>query len=188
MKKIWIGLFSILAILFLIYLLLPPQRTIPPLPDSLKSTEEGDIVQIPGVSAYYSDKTRDEVTKFYSYYFSKSSSLGLPLPTIYLSHPPEYARLVIRDQILTSYLVEYVHPFRDSLFINGWEPDVYFAANPVMRSQHQIYLSEKKYFSKTTLRSFQSNVAARVVLFFLAIGLFWLFYRLSKRIINTGLT
>ena len=186
MRRFGYTFLFIILTFFLIYLLLPNPSRPPSLPDSVKSTEEGDTVQIPGVSAYYSNKTRDQVTKFYGDFFSKSPFLQMPLPTIRLNHPPEYARLVIRDQILTSYLVEYVRPFRDSLFVNGWEPDVYFAANPVMRSQHQIYLGEKKYFSKTTLRSFQSSIAARMALFSFAIGLFWLFYRLSKRIIQTG--
>jgi hypothetical protein len=178
--------FSVFLLFFFIYLILPAPD-IPPLPGSLKSTEPGDTVQVPRVSAYYTDMARRDVTDFYKKNFSKSPLFGLPLPVITLNHPPEYSRDVIRDQILSSYLEEYVHPFRDSLYVNGWEPDVYFEDNPSQRAQHQIFVDEKKYFSKVTLRPFYSNIILRPVIFFGALALFYLLYLLVKRIIATGL-
>jgi len=175
---------GIFLLVFFIYLILPAP-SIPPLPDSLKSTEPGDTVQVPRVSAYYTDLQRVEVADFYKRYFSKSSFLGLPLPVITLNHPPEYARQVIRDQILSSYLEEYVHPLRDSLYVNGWEPDVYFKDNSGARDQFQNLVGETKYFSKVTLRPFYSSLLARILTFFVVLGLFYIFYLLLKKIVTS---
>ncbi len=175
----------VLSILFLAYLLLPPPSNLPPLPDSVKSSEPGDTIQVPNVVAYYSNWSRKEVTDFYYRHYSRSSLLQIPLPTIRLNHPPEMARLVIRDQILTSYLEEFVHPFHGSLYVSGWEPDVYFAENQPQRNKHQIFLGETKYFSKTTLRTFQSSLVARVGMFLvtgLLVFLWWkMFQKLNKQ-------
>lgn len=173
----------IIIILSFVYLVLPPPVPLPALPDSLKSTEPGDTYQVPGVSAYFSNLDRKQVTNFYYQNFSKSQFFEIPLPTIRLNHPPEYARLAIRDQILTSYLEEYVHPFRESVLINGWEPDVYFAKNQAQREKHQIIVDGEKYFSKTTLRVFESTLLPRVMLFFSALILGFLGVKLFRKII-----
>ena len=62
----------LLIFVFFIYLVLPVDR-VPDLPDSLKSDEPGDTVEMVGVSAFYTDKKREEVIGFYKDYFSKSS-------------------------------------------------------------------------------------------------------------------
>ncbi|OGD86946.1 hypothetical protein A2Z23_01640 [Candidatus Curtissbacteria bacterium RBG_16_39_7] len=172
-------------IFFFTYLILPTPN-IPPLPNSERSTEPGDTVQVPRVSGYYTNLQRAEVTNFYKENFSRSSFLGLPLPVITLNHPPEYSRDVIRDQILSSYLEEYIHPFRDSLYINGWEPDIYFKDNPSAREQFQNLVGENKYFSKVTLRPFYSNIILRIGLFLTGLILFYVLYLLSKRILTSG--
>lgn len=172
---------------FFIYLMLPAP-SIPPLPHSEKSTEPGDTVQVPNVSGYFTDMDRGQVTKFYQKSFSKSSLFGLPLPTVRLNHPPEYARTVIRDQILSSYLEEYVHPLRDSLYVNGWEPDVYFKNNPGAAEQFKVTTGGKRYFSKVTIRTFPSSVILRVVIFVFGLILSFLFVLLFRRIIRSRWT
>lgn len=168
-KKLLIGLVFAIWFVFLIYLLLPSPQ-IPPLPNSQKSTEEGDTVQIPGVSAYYTDYKRTEIVKFYSESFSRSPFLNLPFFQIKLNHPVEYPRQVIRDPFLASYVEEIVHPFRESLIIAGWEP--VNAPTQLYNDQDRlpIIVGEKQFYGKATLRYFESNFAARIFIFILATG------------------
>ncbi len=174
MKKIWL----ILGIAISLYLLLPGPKLPPPdLPESLKSTEPGDTVQLPRISAYFTDKTRSEVLEFYTDYFSRSSFLGIPLLTYRLNHPPEYVKQVIRDTTRSYYLEEIVHPFRESLFVNGfdWEKDVF--TKPEHRAKNKILVGGKVWRAKITLRWFSSWVGVRVSVFWLAWGLGWMILR-----------
>jgi hypothetical protein len=184
MKKIWFGL----GVLVTIYLVLPGPKLPPPdLPESLKSTEIGDTVEIENLSAYFTDKTREEVIDFYESYFSRSSFLNIPLPTIRLNHPPEYARDIIKGTIRTYYFEELVHPFRESLYINGfdWQKDVFTPEKS--RDKNRIFIEGKVWRAKITLRWFPSSVLVRTGIFWATWILVWLigkqFYREFK-IIN----
>jgi len=144
-----------IAILFFFlgnfYLLLPPPSEIPPLPNSLRSTEPGDTVQIKGVSAYYTDLSRKEIVDFYFKNFSKSSFLGIPLITYKLNHPPERIREVLRPTQFSTYVEEIVHPLRGSLYINGyeWEKDPF--TPPKQRVKNILIVNQKVYKCKVTL-------------------------------------
>lgn len=171
MRKIWIGV----GILFTIYLILPgPQMPPPGLSESLKSTEPGDTVQIENLSAYFTDKSRQEVVSFYQDYFSRSSFLNIPLPTLKLNHPPEYARRVIKDTIRTYYFEELVHPFRESLFINGfdWKKDVF--TPEAKREKNKILVGGKIWRVKVTLHWFPSHPMVRTGVFWIAWVLVWM--------------
>ncbi len=61
-------LFIIFLILGTIYLILPAPKNFPYLPNSIKSIEPGDTVQIANVSAYYTDTSRKEVVDYYFNY------------------------------------------------------------------------------------------------------------------------
>ena len=92
-KKIYL----IFSLLFLVYLIMPGPKQISDfksLPSSDKSTLEGDTIQIPNVSAYFSNNYRNFVTSFYlENYLNKT---WLPFPPLRLNHPPEYAWKVIK--------------------------------------------------------------------------------------------
>lgn len=160
-----------IAVLLLIYILLPQPKYPPPLPNSVKSTEEGDTVQIPGVSGYYTDAKRTEVIKFYSESFSRSPFLNLPFFQIKLNHPVEYSRQVIRDPFLASYVEEIIHPFRESLIIAGWEPVNAPTQLYAVNERLPIIVGEQQYYGKATLRYLGSNLKARVLVFVLATGI-----------------
>ena len=165
MKKIWF--FLGLCITF--YLILPGPRLPPPdLPQSFRSTEPGDTVQLPRISAYFTDKTRDEVLSFYTNYFARSPFLNFPLITYRLNHPPEYAKQVVRETTRSYYLEEVVHPLRESLFINGfeWEKDVF--TQPKKRIKNKILVEGKVWRSKVTLRWFVSHWGTRLMIFWSA--------------------
>lgn len=178
-KLILTGLLTICLILFLLYLLLPSQG-VQALPDSFKSTEPGDTVQIPGVSAYYSQLDRKFVTKYYQDQFSPQF-FGIKVPTYRINHQVEFAREKFRSGIQSSYLEEVVVPFRESLFINGWEPEVYLSGEAV--NKEIMVVEGTKYFSKTTLRPFYASIPAKIANFFGIIISALITYRLLRRII-----
>jgi hypothetical protein len=184
MTKLIKNFFLVFFLVFLIYLCLPPAE-IPPLPDSLKSDEPGDTVQIPGVFAYYTDISRPEVVDFYQKALSRSAFLNLPLPTIVLNHPPEHAQVVIRDTTKSTFFYEIVRPFRDSLFVNGWDP----AEDPQfkhLKDPGQVLLVKGRFYQrKVTLREMGSGFLGRILVFLLGIGgLVIVFKQLKKSIIS----
>lgn len=162
-KKFLLAAFLLFYFAGVFYLLLPPP-SIPDLPGSLKSTEPGDTVQIPGVWAYYTNLSRREAINFFKNSFHRSSFLNIPLPTYILNHPPEYARQTIRDTQQSNFYEEIVHPLRESLFVNGWIPSedkVYLA-----KSQKPIttFIIDGQVFSaKITLYYVSSSVWARLL-------------------------
>lgn len=183
MKKLGLGIFLIAGILLFIYLILPSPSLPPSLSNSVKSTESGDTVQVPNVSAYYSEHPRSFVTKYYQDQFSKTKLFGIKIPSYRLNHPPEYSREKIRDQLLSSYFEEVVHPFRGSLFINGWEPEVYFKGNKGNINKYPNSVDGKIYFSKTTLRPFYASLPIRVANYFAILITFIILYLLAQKIV-----
>ena len=173
MNKILKFLFFAFGVIFSLYLILPgPSLPPPDLPDSLKSDEPGDTIQLTNVSAYYTEKDRKSVIRFYQDYFSRSSFLNFPLLTINLNHPPELAKTIIKDTMQTYYLEELIHPFRESLFINGfeWENDVF---TPVgKRAKNKMIYRGIVWPAKITLKWSTSGTIARVAIFWFSWSLF----------------
>ena len=177
MRKIAHLLGAAFAGVVLVYLSLPLPE-IPDLPDSLKSDEPGDTVQISGVSAYYTDVSRQEVLRFYQEHFSQSSFLSLPLPIITLNHPPEYGKEAIRDTTESTFLYELVHPFRDSLFINGWDPAESKALREAVADPTKIIQKKGRYYErKIILRVMPSLVWLRILIFFFSFGLLTIIFK-----------
>jgi hypothetical protein len=159
-------LFSIFSLIFLAYLLLPAPSKIEDfssLPDSVKSEEPGDTIQNPNISAYFSDLYRSEVIPFYKNDFNqKFSYFGINLPFTRLNHPPEKAVEVIRPYQQSYYLEELVHPMRESLYINGWEP-YDEKGNKRYKYSHGLVVNGREFISKTTLRYYPSPLWIRLV-------------------------
>jgi len=144
----------ILIIVFLLgnfYLLLPPPPGLPALPNSLRSDEPGDTIQIKGVSAYYTDLPRKEVVEFYVQNFSRSSFFNIPFISYRLNHPPERIREVLRPTQYSTYVEEIVHPLRGSLFVSGyeWAKDPFTL--PSERAKNIMLVNGKVYKFKVTL-------------------------------------
>jgi hypothetical protein len=159
LKVLLLSLLAVFNILFVYYLLLP-SPVLPPLTDSVRSLEPGDTVQLKNVSAYYSNLTRSQVLNFYKAYYSG------PLRLI-LNHPPETARAIIKDTIQSYYLYEFVLPFKETLFINGyeWENDVF--TKPTERLKNQLIYDNKIYAAKITLKSIPTTPSSRLINFYL---------------------
>ena len=138
MKKFLKILFLAFSIALLLYVVLPNPPFPRPLPGALQSQEPADT-ETPLRRAYFTDLTREEVMEYYKNQFSRSSFMGISLPTYRLNYPPEEAQTLIRDQTRSTFLEEIVHPFRESVFVNGFEPklakDVIFTSNKYWRQK-----------------------------------------------------
>mgnify|MGYP001608287733 CR=1 FL=1 len=151
--KILFGLF----LLGLIYILSPGPIGISdftPIPNSLKSDEPGDTVQVPNISAYFSNLDRAGITKFYKDDYRKKFIFGW-IPPETLNYSPINALQYIRErQEESTFLEEYVYPLRGSIFVNGYEPsvdkEIKKFTKPVSGGPMEVH---GQYFtSKTTLR------------------------------------
>lgn len=157
-KKTLIILVTIFNLCAVIYLT-SPTPTLPDLPNSAKSNLPGDTTQISHVSAYYTNMTRTEVMNFYKAYYSGPFRINL-------NHPPEKAKEIIVDTIQSYYLEEFVLPFKESLYINGfeWENDVFTKTEN--RSKNKLIYQDKEYQAKVTIRRFPTKTSSRFIAFF----------------------
>jgi hypothetical protein len=122
--KILKVLFVTTCLVLLFYISLPNFTFPKPLPDSLQSTEPADL-ETPLRRGYFTNYTRAQVISWYESQFDHSSFLNIKLPTLLLNYPPEDAQTLIRDQTSSTFLQELVHPLRESIYINGFEPPSY---------------------------------------------------------------
>lgn len=178
MIKLLKFIFIAVSVLGTFYLILPASRNFPYLPNSVKSIEPGDTVQIANVSAYYTDTPRAEVVDFYFRYFSKSPFLGIPLLSYKLNHPPERIREILRDTQQTTYVEEIVHPFRESIFISGfeWNNDPFTA--PIGRVKNILIVDGTTYQFKVTLYYQESKLCWRLLIFYLALLAIYFLFRI----------
>ena len=158
LKKIIFSILVIFNILAVFYLISPPP-VLPDLPNSAKSTLPGDTVQISNVTSYFTNMTRTEVINFYKAYYSG-------LFRINLNHPPERAKEIFIDTMQSYYLEEFVLPFKESLYINGfeWENDVFTKIES--RSKNKIIYNNIEYKAKITIRRFPTSIPSRFIAFF----------------------
>ena len=156
-KKILIALFCFFNIFAIIYLI-SPIPTLPDLVNSAKSNEPGDTIQLKNVSAYYTNMTRTEVMNFYKTYYSGPFR-------IILNHPPERSKEIIKDTIQSYYFEEFVLPFKESLYINGfeWENDVFTKAEN--RVKNKLIFKDKEYKAKITIKTFPTSIPKRITAF-----------------------
>lgn len=156
-------------LVFFVYLVLEGPDSItdfPALPNSTKSTLSGDTIEIPNISAYFSDNFRDFSIPYYS-----TSYIGktvFPFKPMRLNYPPEFAFTAIKDQTQSTYLEELTYPMRDSLFINGLEP---FTKDGEARFTGATFFEEggNEYLTKVTLRYYPSSIYVRLIVW-LGIG------------------
>lgn len=147
--------FNLLAVLYLI----TPVPQLKDLTNAVRSDEPGDTVQLKNVSAYYTNLSRTEVINFYMANYSG-------LFRIILNYPPEKAKTIIRDTTQTYYLEEFIIPFKESLFINGyeWANDVF--TPPAKRVMNKLIFKGKEYKAKITLKTFPTSIPRRLITLF----------------------
>lgn len=106
------AIYFILSLLFLFYIALPTPAFPEPLDDALRSKEPADL-ETPLRKGYFTNATREEVMLHYKNQFKWGYRLN---------YPPEESQTIIRDQTHSTFLEEIVHPFRESIYISGYEP------------------------------------------------------------------
>lgn len=154
------GIIFIIAFnLFAIAYLVSPTPTIPDLANSVKSQEPGDTVQIPNVSGYYTNMTRTQVMNFYKAHYTSPFLINI-------NYPPEKSKEIIKDTIQSYYFEEFNIPFKESLYVNGfeWENDVF--TKPEKRIKNKLIYNGKEYKAKITIRTFPVSVPKRLISFF----------------------
>lgn len=167
---IFLVIFNVLAVIYLI----SPTPTIPDLENSLKSDLPGDTKQISNVTGYFTNLSRQGVMNFYQKYYQG-------LFRINLNHPPEKAKEIIVDTIPSYYLEELVLPFKESLYINGfeWEKDVF--TKPEKRIKNKIFFQGQEFAAKITLRRFPVSIPKRLLSFFITeIGIIFAYLTYKK--------
>lgn len=176
-------LFISFSMLLLVYMLWPGPTNITdfkPLPDSHKSTLEGDTIQIPNVSAYFSNNYRDFIVPFYSQNYQEKTHFFLP--PLRLNHPPEYSWIAIKRHTDSTYLEELIYPLRDSLYVNGLEP-FNPDKSPKFWGSTRFNEGGNLWDTKTTLRFYPSSIWARFLVWFGISSSILLLLRVGKRII-----
>lgn len=172
MKNIFNILYVLASLLFLLYLILPGIG-FPKSPDaSLQSKEPADVESF-FRRGYYINESRTDVINYYRNVFDNITvfNRGFSLLSIRLNYPPEEAQTIIRDQTRSTYLEEIVHPFRESLYINGFEPK---------KDNDRIVVNGRIYQQKITIKLVEPSVFARVVIGLLTVVfgyiviLFWI--------------
>lgn len=165
-------LFFIFNCICVIYLVLPIPN-LKELPNSARSTLPGDTTQLKNVTGYYTNLSRAEVMNFYL------SIYNSPF-LIRLNHPPEKAKEIFRDTMQSYYIEEFIIPFKESLFVNGyeWEKDVF--TKPEKRIQNKLIYNNITYPSKINTKIISTTIPVRLItLFITELGayLIFLFYK-----------
>ncbi|HKC04353.1 MAG TPA: hypothetical protein VKC54_00555 [Patescibacteria group bacterium] len=143
--------FKIILVLIsasLLYYLLLPNRDFPaPPPNSVQSNEPADSESPLIRRAYFTDYSRSEVIDWYK------NQMGWGY---ILNYPPEDAQTIIRDQTRSTFLEEIVHTFRESVYVNGFEPK---------DDKDTIIIDGRHFRQKITVKYVQSTVWVRIAVF-----------------------
>lgn len=161
--KIFKVIFVVFGIFFLGYLALPSPDFPEQLPGSYQSGEPADV-ETTLRRGYYTDMTRVEVMDWYNQQFKWGPNLN---------YPPEEAQTIIRDQTQSTFLEEIVHPFRESIYINGFEPK---------EKQYAQIVNDRLYRQKVIVRYVPSSTTLRLAVGVLTLGLIYSLYILLRKI------
>jgi hypothetical protein len=154
MIKTLLKLFYLLfSLTVLLYVALPNFDFPLPPPGSLQSNEPADR-ETEFRRAYFTDLTRAEVLDWYRNQFNRSKIFNLTLPTLLLNYPPEESQTIIRDQTRSTFLQEIVNPFRETVFVNGYEPKP-------DDDENKIVIDGKRWRQKIIIRYIPTNVLLR---------------------------
>lgn len=154
---------AVFIIIATFYLVLPTHSFPLKPPDSIQSLEQADT-ETPWRRAYFTNYTREQARNHYRRQIGRSSLFGLPMPTVLLNYPPEDAFTLIRDQTRGTGLEEVLQPFRESLFIDYFEPK-----DP----KDAVVYRGIPFFQKITIKYTASSVFVRVPIAFAALFSFW---------------
>jgi hypothetical protein len=160
-KKLISAVYFVFSALLIFYVALPNYDFPKPPADSVRSDEPADM-ESPLRRAYFTDYTRAEVLEWYMSQFRQSVFGNIPLPTYLLNYPPEESQTIIRDQTRSTFLQEIVHPFRETVFINGYEPAPH-------DDQNRIVINGRHWRQKIIVRFIPTNLLLRLAVTLLTV-------------------
>ncbi len=170
MNKLIKALIFSISVVLLVYVV-PTSPDFPKPPsDFVQSMEPGDV-ETPLRRGYFTNLGRDEVINHYEKEFNRGFTVYNQRFDVYtprLNYPPEEAPALIRDQTKSTFLEEIVHPFRESIYINGFEPK---------SEEYAQFYKGVRYNQKIIIRYIPSELWIRVVA---VIGSMLSFYFLFK--------
>ena len=150
-SKIISYILNLLILVFTFFLLVyvyPPSPEFPKPPSDFVQSFEPADVETPPRRGYYTNMSRQQVIEHYE----KEFNLGF-IYTPRLNYPPEEAQTIIRDQTKSTFLEEIVHPLRESLYVNGFEPK---------EEQYAQYYEGTRYNQKIIVRYVPSQLIERI--------------------------
>lgn len=169
----WRTLFILFSAVYLFYLAIPT----PPFPEppsgALQSAEPADQ-ETTFRRGYFTDLSREEVLTYYENQFASSTIFTLPFLSYRRNYRPEDAYGIIRDQTRSTFLEEIIHPFRESLYINGFEPK---------QDKDKILIEGKEWKQKITLKWVPSSLIARLGVGVLTLVCIYLIFKAIIRLI-----
>lgn len=129
--------------------------------DSVQSLEDADA-ETPSRRTYFTNLSREEILAHYEKELQRG--IFIPLPTYRVHHPPEDAYTLIRDQTRSVHLPEIIHPIRESLFVNFFEPKF---------AKDEIWYKGVHYQRRVTLKYVPTHVLPRVLINLAAVVFIW---------------
>jgi len=139
------------SVFFVLYLLLPNFSFPKPPNDSIQSNEPADMEDNLR-RAYFTNLDRNGIIDWYISSFNKKPSNTFKFLTLRFNYPPEESQSIIRDQTRSTYLEELVHPMRESLYVNGFEPT---------QEKDAIIIENRDWKQKIIIKFVPSNVIIR---------------------------
>ncbi|WKZ25957.1 MAG: hypothetical protein QY322_01460 [bacterium] len=153
--KLLLKVFFVAFFLLLTVYVYPKSPDFPnPPSDFVQSFEPADV-ETPLRRGYYTNLTRAEVIAHYEKEFNQGFNIYTPR----LNYPPEDAPALIRDQTKSTFLEEIVHPLRESIYINGFEPK---------EEQYAQISDDVRYRQKIIIRYMPSSEWVRIIVVALA--------------------
>jgi len=182
MKKALV-IFSVLVYLAGIYYLTQPDPVLPDLDQTVRSDEPGDTWQNPDQKAFYTFRdNRPEILGELTQKFSQGLVGNL---TYRLNYRPEEAQELVRDQLRSYYLEEVIHPLRESMFINVWQPAVAPSLDEDQREAEQMSFGGIHYPVKVTLKPLASPAWARLLVWTAIFPAAYLVYESLKNAVRS---
>lgn len=176
--KFWLAIVGLFYIAGLVYLVLPTPP-VPDLPNSLISDEPGDTYQNPNTKAFYTNSNRQETLGYYeTNYRVRLGSFAFPV--LRLNYRPEDTATYVRKYVDSQFLEEIIHPLRESVFINGWNPKLIPEnVNKLPAEMEKVVIINRgqKWEWKMTMRWYESNAITRILVWTLIFPLGYLLFR-----------
>lgn len=171
LKKIPAVVFASFCLIGIAYLALPNYKFPDPPPDAIVSQEPADL-ETPLRRGYFTNLSREETLNWYKKQFDQKQIFGInvKIPTLLFNYPPENSATLIREQTESTFLQEFVHPFRESVYVNGDKPTIY-------KDKPAFFVNGQAREQKIIIRTVDSSLWMREFFFIVSMIMTVVIYR-----------